>query len=619
MIVNGASRRSVAFWSRHLANDKKNDRAELKEIRGLAATNLKDALLEMQEDARHTRCKNFFYQANFSPCPHERLTEDQWERTFEIFEKHRGIPPGQARVVYEHEKDGRIHRHVIWSRVDLETMKAWPDRLDAKVCHAASREISQELGLERRPSPYDRDREGPRPERAPKPYEMFRGLRSGIDPREVKKEVTRIFRDSAHAGDFVAGLQEHGYQLVRGDKRDFCILDKAGDIHSLARRIEGVKAKELREFMQGVERDALPSVEKARMRLLEGNLAERRADLATVAHEIAWEEKLARAAIEKEKIEGRFKEPTPREIRDRDRREKIWPLKPPQPAPVRTSPRYHFEDAARKAGRPEPEPVMPQNLKGAAARTWQAYHMSDNAQAFAAALRDEGISLASVTKEEADRSYRLAAFARETGRFAPRYREGEIVVIAAPSLSYRDGQLAEPRVYQLNRRTTGEGPRRIATFLKSLDRTELQGIEATKETVKGRAEERIIEVQAFRDLLRDARNTERMKRATNIRADAHTKGDNFPRKSVFKSAAVPSAGISMATGALSLADKLADGLLGMFDPVLTPAQKLEARIAQAERDGDAQKQIDLAKYAAEQAAERQREEERRHKDRGRER
>ena len=29
MIVNGASRRSVAFWSRHLVNDMKNDRAEL--------------------------------------------------------------------------------------------------------------------------------------------------------------------------------------------------------------------------------------------------------------------------------------------------------------------------------------------------------------------------------------------------------------------------------------------------------------------------------------------------------------------------------------------------------------------------------------------------------------
>jgi hypothetical protein len=206
----------VGFWAKHLANDKKNARAKLKEIHGLGATNLKDALFEMQEDARHTRCKNFFYQANFNPCAHERLTEEQWERAFEIFEKHRGIPAVQARVVYEHEKEGRVHRHVIWSRIDLENMKAWPDRLDAKVCHAASRETSEELGLERTISLFDKDREGPRPPRAPDSYEMFRGLRSGLDPRDIKAEVTGIFRESSNAADFAAGLRAHGYELVQG-------------------------------------------------------------------------------------------------------------------------------------------------------------------------------------------------------------------------------------------------------------------------------------------------------------------------------------------------------------------------------------------------------------------
>ena len=34
-----------------------------------------------------------------------------------------------------------------------------------------------------------------------------------------------------------------------------------------------------------------------------------------------------------------------------------------------------------------------------------------------------------VTKEEAERSHRQAAFAREIGNFSPRYREGEIVAI----------------------------------------------------------------------------------------------------------------------------------------------------------------------------------------------
>lgn len=310
MVINGASRRNVRFWVKHLQNDAKNDRAELKEVRGIAADNLADALWEMQDDARDTRCQNFMYQANFNPCAHEHLMEDQWDRAFEIFEKHRGIPQGQPRVVYEHEKAGRTHRHVIWSRVILEEQRAWSDALDAKVCHAAAREIEQELGLDRTVSPFDKDRDGLRPPRAPKSYEMFRGLRSEIDPREVTAEVTRIFRESENAADFVNGLRQHGYELAQGN-RAFCIIDPAGDVHSLARRIDDINTKELREFMRGIEREALPTVDQAKAKIQERNLTERRADLATVQNEIAWEEALAKAAIRKEKIEGRFKEPRP--------------------------------------------------------------------------------------------------------------------------------------------------------------------------------------------------------------------------------------------------------------------------------------------------------------------
>jgi hypothetical protein len=41
-------------------------------------------------------------------------------------------------------------------------------------------------------------------------------------------------------------LAEHGYMLARGDRRDFVIVDREGGIHSLARRIDGMKAAELR-------------------------------------------------------------------------------------------------------------------------------------------------------------------------------------------------------------------------------------------------------------------------------------------------------------------------------------------------------------------------------------
>lgn len=585
MIVNGASRRSVAFWARHLQNDKKNDRAELKEIRGLGATNLKDALLEMQEEAQHTRCENFFYQANFNPTSDERLTEEQWERVFEIFEKHRGIPPGQARVVYEHEKEGRVHRHVIWSRINLDTMKAWPDRLDAKVCHAASKEIAEELGLQHARSPYDKDREGDRPARAPKSYEMFRGLRSGIDPREIKAEVTRLYRESRDAGDFAERLRQQGYRLARGDRRDFCLIDCAGDAHSLARRIDGVNAKQLRAFMKDIDLNALPTVEKARLQQRERNLEDRKADLATVQREIAWEEELARAGIEKEEREGRFKEPTAREQREQDRREKKWPVQPPRQEPTSTSPRWHFEDAARAVADPKRKPVGRENVRGIRAEIWDAWHDSENVRVFAHKLEKDGIALASVTKEDADQSFRVAAFARATGHYAPIYRPGEIVVVTL-----------EGQVFQLNRRTTGKGPAVIEEFLKPLDRAQLKGIEATKAIQVQRHEERNAEIQGFRDALREMKSAERMEKATNIRVKTRQTGAGRGPQP-----------IKVASGALGAIAKVAGGLIGIFDPELTPAQKIEARIAQAERDADAQQQISFARYTADRAAEQRRE------------
>jgi hypothetical protein len=597
MIVNGASRRSVAFWARHLQNDKKNDRAELKEIRGLGATNLKDALLEMQEDARHTRCENFFYQANFNPASNERLTEEQWQRAFEIFEKHRGIPPGQARVVYEHEKEGRVHRHVIWSRIDLETMKAWPDRLDAKICHAASREIAAELGLQHAPSPYDKDREGERPKRAPKSYEMFRGLRSGLDPREIKAEVTRMYRESRDAAEFVERLRQQGYGLARGDRRDFCIIDSAGDAHSLARRIDGVNARQLRAFLKDIDLNALPGVEKARLRQRERNLDDRKADLATVQREIAWEEKLAKAGIEKEEREGRFQEPTAREQGAQDRREKKWPVHPPRQEPVATSPRWHFEDAAREAGDSKRKPVRREDIRGLRAEIWDAWQGSENVRAFTHKLSKEGIALAAVTKEDADHSFRVASFARATGRYAPTYRQGEIVAIT------RDG-----RVFQLNRRTTGKGQAVIEEFLKPLDRAQLQGIEAIKAMQARRHDARIAEIQGFRDVLREMKSAERMDKATNIRVKTRKTGAQRTVKS-----------IKVAAGAFGAVAQIAEGLIGIFDPELTPAQKIEARIAQAERDAEAQQHVSFARYTAARATEQQREQVHRREERERDR
>ncbi len=170
------------------------------------------------------------------------------------------------------------------------------------------------------------------------------------------------------------------------------------------------------------------------------------------AHEqMAWEDALAKAAIEKEKTEGRFIEPEDREKHGAGGQQE----KEHQPA---AQPRQQ-------------QAAMPENLRGAGAQIWTALHRSDNAKAFAAALDHGRIALAVVNEEEAQRSRIAAAYPKAIGHFVPEYRAGEIVAVT------EQGQ-----VYQFNRRNTGMERKEIEAFLAPLDRSQLQGIEATKET-----------------------------------------------------------------------------------------------------------------------------------------
>jgi hypothetical protein len=138
---------------------------------------------------------------------------------------------------------------------------------------------------------------------------MYRGMKTGLDPRDIAAEVTELFQQSRGGREFQQKLEHHGYILVQGDRRGFLILDSAGKEHSLARRIDSVKTKDLNAFMHDVDREFLPTVAEGKAQYQERKIAGQEADRATVEREIAWEEALAKVAIEKEKIEKRFVEP----------------------------------------------------------------------------------------------------------------------------------------------------------------------------------------------------------------------------------------------------------------------------------------------------------------------
>jgi hypothetical protein len=262
VIIKGKSRAGPAALAAHLGNAEKNERVTLLETRGTVSQDLRGALVEMDAYAAGTRCERSLYHAAISPALPYRLTPEQRTETIEAVEAKLGYT-GHARIVVIHEKFGREHIHIVWSRIDLNTMKAVPDSHNYRKHEEVARDLERRFGHDRVQGAHH-EREGvERPTRTPSRAELRQEERTGIKGKDVAAEVTAAFRASDGAQSFQAALNERGYILAQGDRRDFVIVDRAGGIHSLGRRIYGMKAAELREFMKPIDRESLPTAEKA--------------------------------------------------------------------------------------------------------------------------------------------------------------------------------------------------------------------------------------------------------------------------------------------------------------------------------------------------------------------
>jgi hypothetical protein len=258
MIINGGSRSNGAFFAKHLMDAETNEEVTLCELRNLASTNIADAFREMEAVALATWCKNYFYHANLNPRDDELLTAEQWQIATDTLERRLGLMD-TARFVVEHVKKGRTHRHVIWSRIDVNAMRAVPMTDDYEKHQAVARELERTFGLRPEQSVLGKNcAKGKRPSRRPRTWESFRGQKSGIDVRELTSTVTALYRSSSSGSQFAKLLASNGCTLVRGKHAEFCIRDSAGHLHSLLRRLDGVTAIKLRAFMTDVAPDRLP-------------------------------------------------------------------------------------------------------------------------------------------------------------------------------------------------------------------------------------------------------------------------------------------------------------------------------------------------------------------------
>ena len=304
MVIKGNPRGSPSGLAKHLERTDTNERMQVKEIRGVVANDLAGALQEMDAHGAALRTTRTLYHASINTRADERLTDEQRARAVDQLEEKLGLT-GQARAVVMHEKEGRAHFHIVWARTDLDHMRAIRCDHNYRKHEEVARALEAEFGHARVQGAHvEREGKG-RPARTPSHAEMQQAERTGLTPAEAKEQITAIWQRTDNGKAFAAALEDQGWILARGDKRDFVVIDPYGEAHSLARRVDGAKAKDVRERMADVDATGLPGVDEAR--------AQQR---ATPARVVENDERAAVAA--KRDV---MQEPTEAEIQQQQQRE----------------------------------------------------------------------------------------------------------------------------------------------------------------------------------------------------------------------------------------------------------------------------------------------------------
>ncbi|WP_233347674.1 relaxase/mobilization nuclease domain-containing protein [Hyphobacterium indicum] len=210
-------------------------------MRGFVSDDLHGAFNEAHAIAKGTKCQQFLFSLSLNPPPWEQVSTDAFERAADAAEERLGLE-GQPRAIVFHEKEGRRHAHVVWSRIDTENMRAINLPHYKRKLTSLSKEIYLEHGWElpeglrdpnlRDPLNFNRD-------------EWQQALRAGRDPRELKQVFQQAWNRSDSAKAFGAALMENGFIIARGDRRGHVAVDYTGEVYAIA-KYTGVRAKEVR-------------------------------------------------------------------------------------------------------------------------------------------------------------------------------------------------------------------------------------------------------------------------------------------------------------------------------------------------------------------------------------
>lgn len=241
MILVGNQRGGAKDLAQHLMKAE-NEHVSVHELRGFAAQSLGGALNEAYALSRGSQCRQFLFSLSVNPPLEARVSTDEFIRTIDRAERELGLS-GQPRAIVFHEKLGRRHAHVVWSRIDADAMKAVPLPFTKRKLVALTRELFIEHGWKMPEGLLDPSRRDPRNFTL---AEWQQARRAGKDPRKTKASIQDAWAVSDSKEAFIAALKDRGFRLARGDRRGFVVLDAAMEVYSVA-TVLGVRTRAVKE------------------------------------------------------------------------------------------------------------------------------------------------------------------------------------------------------------------------------------------------------------------------------------------------------------------------------------------------------------------------------------
>jgi hypothetical protein len=263
MILKGSQRANGADLAIHLMNGFDNESVEIAQVSGAVAGDLLGAFAEFEAVAAGTKAKEYLYSLSINPP--SPLTREQYHEAIEAIGNRLGLSD-QPRAVVFHVKDGREHCHVVWSRIDVDNMKAIHMAHDRRKLMDMACDLARKFDLELPPGlkaweekcKFDKDALDPTL------GEKAQEEATGISPEQRREEITACYEQADNAQGFINALEQKGYVLARGDRRGFVVVDEFGSPHSLTRYVKGHKAAAIKARLADITPDHLPSVDQAK-------------------------------------------------------------------------------------------------------------------------------------------------------------------------------------------------------------------------------------------------------------------------------------------------------------------------------------------------------------------